>query len=92
VFLTVALCQLAHETHTESVGYADCLPDKDDDGGRLGHGTNHATHTHHTQEGEEGFLAARTGAFSGNHGGILWGDGGEACTAREILKGKCSGL
>lgn len=33
-------------------------------------------------------MAPRTGTFSWNHGGILRGDGGEACTACEVLKGK----
>lgn len=39
------------------------LPDKDDDGGRLGHGSDHAAHTDDTQEGEEGLLTAWTGAL-----------------------------
>lgn len=40
------------------------LPDEDDDRGSLGHSTDHAARTDHTQEGEEGLLAARTGAFA----------------------------
>lgn len=39
------------------------LPNKDDDRGRLGHGSNHAAHTDNTQEGEEGLLAAWTGTL-----------------------------
>lgn len=34
------------------------IPDEDDDRGSLGHGSDQAAHTHHTQEDEEGFLAA----------------------------------
>ena len=69
-----------------------CLPDEDDDGRRLSHGPDHATDTHHTQEGEEGLLTPGTGAFSRNHGRVLRRDGHEACTASEILKGKQSAL
>lgn len=54
----------------------------------MGHGPDQAAHTHHTEEGEEGLLAPRTGAFSWHHGGILRGDSGEACTACEVLEGK----
>ena len=54
----------------------------------MGHGPDQAAHTHHTEEGEEGLLAPRTGAFPWHHSGILRGDGGEACTACEVLEGK----
>lgn len=63
------------------------LPDKDDDRGRLRHCPDHAADTHHAQEGEEGLLAPGAGAFSGNHGRVLRGDGCEAHTAGEILEG-----
>lgn len=62
---------------------ADC-PDEDDDRRGLGHGPDQAAHTHHTEEGEEGLLAPRTGTFSWNHAGILRGDSGEARTACEV--------
>lgn len=62
-------------------------PDKDDDRGRLRHGSDHAADTHHAQEGEEGLLAPGAGAFSGNHSRVLRRDGREARTAGEVLKG-----
>lgn len=63
------------------------VPDKDDDRGRLCHGSDHAAHTHHAQEGEEGLLAPGAGAFSGNYSRVLRRDSREARTASEILKG-----
>lgn len=39
-------------------------PDEDDDGGRLGHGSDHTAGTDHTQEDEEGLLAAGTRALA----------------------------
>lgn len=38
-------------------------PDEDDDGGRLGHGSNHAAHTDDTQKGEEGLLTSWAGTL-----------------------------
>ena len=43
--------------HSAAGGRA--VPDQDDDGGRLGHGADHAAGADHTEEGEEGLLAAR---------------------------------
>ena len=43
--------------HSAAGGRA--VPDQDDDGGRLGHGADHAAHTDDAEEGEEGLLAAR---------------------------------
>lgn len=39
------------------------IPDKDDDGGRLSHGPDHAAYTDNTQEGEECTLTAGAGAL-----------------------------
>ncbi len=62
-------------------------PDEDDDGGRLGHGSDHTAGTDHTQEGEEGLLAAGTRAFAWHSRGqvIVCGD---TRASRHILKVK----
>lgn len=63
-------------------------PDEDDDGGRLGHGPDHAADAHDAQEGEEGLLAAGAGALAGDHGGVLGRPGGQARAAGEVLEGR----
>lgn len=63
------------------------LPDKDDDRGSLGHGSNHAAHTDDTQEGEEGLLTARTGTFSWQSHSLL-AVAGYTRTAAQVLAKK----
>lgn len=60
------------------------MPDKDDDGRSLGHGSNHAAHTDNTQEGEEGLLTARTGTFSRQSHSLL-AVAGYTRTAAQVL-------
>lgn len=62
------------------------LPDEYDDWRCLCHGPDHAAHTHHTEECQEGLFAARTGAFARNDGGIFSRNRGEAWTATEVLQ------
>lgn len=47
------------------------IPDEDDDRGSLSHGSDQAANTHHTQEDEEGFLAAWHRTFPRNRCGQL---------------------
>ena len=47
--------------HSAAGGRA--VPDQDDDGGRLGHGADHAAGADHTEEGEEGLLTACRGTL-----------------------------
>lgn len=70
------------------------LPDEDDDGGRLGHGSDHAAHTDNTQEGEEGLLTAWTGTLPRERHGVLTGAGytgtaGQVLTRRQETRWKC---
>lgn len=46
-----------------SCGLTGAVPDKDDDGGRLGHGSDHAAYTDDRQEGKERMLTAGAGAL-----------------------------
>lgn len=48
---------------------AEEIPDQDDDRGSLGHGSDQAANTHHTQEDEEGLLAAWHRTFPRNRCG-----------------------
>lgn len=62
------------------------MPDEDDDGGRLGHGSNHAAHTDDTQEGEEGLLAAWAGTLPWERNGVF-AAARDARAASQVLKG-----
>lgn len=61
------------------------VPDEDDDRGGLSHGPDHAAHTDHTQEGEEGPLAAGAGTLSRQSHRLL-AAAGYAGAAGQVLK------
>lgn len=67
-----------------SAGQRGYSPDEDDDGGGLGHGSDHAAHADHTQEGEEGLLAAWTGALSWQSHSLL-AVAGDTRAAAQVL-------
>lgn len=63
-------------------------PDEDDDRGGLGHGSDHAAHTDHTQEGEEGLLTARTGTLPRQSHRLLTGAGYTRAAGQVLTRGR----
>lgn len=62
----------------------DESPDEDDYRGGLGHGSNHTAGTDHTQEGEEGLLAAGPWTFARHSRGEVTVSR-DARTTRQVL-------